>query len=177
MNENFQLSSHSPYKWYLCIFLLLLLVGCTPELANDAEITPVTAVPTETDATLCAIGQDHALDLDIRLDALVRVHERFGNCDTDIDLLLSGIYQELGNSLIAGGDSDSGEDALRLALFYNPDSVQLQEQIAVIEMVSGDAGQDTVCEQETELGDYQATEGEFATLTDNGFEISMVFLI
>lgn len=154
------------------IILSILLAGCTPQLANNAEITPVTSIPTETDAVLCATGQDNSLDLSIRLDALVTVHEHSGNCEIDIDHLLSELYQELGNSLIAGGDNDSALDAFNLALLHNPDNLQVQELLQAIQTVSYNTVSETVCEQDGELADYQATEREFATLRDSGLEIN-----
>lgn len=159
---------------HLYILILLVISACTPELPNASDITPVTAIPTVADGALCAIGQDNSLDWDIRLDALIQVHERFGECDTNIDLLLYNAYSALGQLMEAGGDSQAAITFYENALFYYPEGFQAQNRLDEIQGFEVTEAV-TVCEDEgttEDLPDYQATDSHFAILDEAGFQIN-----
>ena len=155
------------------ILILLVMSACTPELPNASDITPVTAVPTESDESLCAIGLDANLAWDTRLDALTQVHERFGNCEPDIDILLYNTYLQLGNLMEGGGDAEAATSAYENALFYYPDGVQAQNRLHVIQGIEV-TEESPLCEDGTtaeDLPEFQAIDSPFAELSETGFQI------
>lgn len=159
---------------HIYILLLLFITACTPDLPNASDITPVTAIPTVADGALCAIGQDNSLEWDVRLDALIQVHDRFGDCSTDIDLLLYNSYSELGQLMEGGGDSQAAITSYENALFYYPEGFQAQNRLNELQGIEV-TEELTVCEDETTAGDlqdYQSTDSDFAELSDSGFQIN-----
>lgn len=159
---------------YPYILILLLISACTPQLPNASDITPVTAIPAESDVILCAIGQDNSLEWDVRLDALIQVHERFGDCDTNIDLLLYNTYSALGQLMEAGGDSQAAITFYENALFYYPEGFQAQNRLNEIQEFEVTEAV-TVCGADIsgeDLPDYQTTDSDFAELSEAGFQIN-----
>lgn len=158
----------------ICIAVIFSLIACTPELQNPSHINPATAIPTVDHMTLCAIGQDNTVDLDIRLDALTTLHNRFTDCDTDIDLLLYITHVEFGDFMERAGDSTAAISAYNDALFYYPEGTQAQNRLNLLNTIEVtesvmSCGDDTSFD---ELQSYTPTENTFVQLNNNGFHIN-----
>ncbi|GAB5492041.1 MAG: hypothetical protein Phog2KO_22560 [Phototrophicaceae bacterium] len=154
--------------------ILLFLFACTPELPNASTINSVTAIPTTDDAVLCAIGQDNIVDWATRLEALRTLHDRFADCDTDIDLLLYMSYAELGNFMERAGDANAAISAYNNALFYYSEGTHAQNRLSLLQ--SREATEEaSVCENgETSepLPDYSPSNQPFMGLNDSHFQLN-----
>lgn len=156
------------------IFWLLFLSACTPPLPNAADITPVTAIPTVDDVTLCAIGQDVYASWDRRLSALETIHDRNRDCGTDSAILLYLRYVEFGVFMEDAGEAEAARDAYHTALFYYPDGQQAQERLEALTPLDVTEEIEGVCDDGTmaTLPDYHASDGHFASLNQQRFEIN-----
>ena len=162
------------YRVDYIVILFLTLVACTPQLQNSSDINPVTAVPTIDTSTLCTIGQDNTSDLDLRLTALNTLHERFADCDIDINLLLYLTYVEFGDFMERSGDLNAAVSAYNDALFFFPDGVQAQNRLDILRSLEV-TEQIFTCGDDSsnmELATYTPTENDFLQLNSNGFHLN-----
>ncbi|MEM9952558.1 MAG: hypothetical protein AAF846_13205 [Chloroflexota bacterium] len=146
----------------LIYLLVFMLVSCTPELVNPAEISPVTAIPTETDTTLCAIGQDETQTWNVRLEALTTLANRQSICDLPADVLLYMTYLDYGQALEAENEIEDAIEAYQQALSYFAEGLLAQARLDALqspEVTETIYTCDT--EQDSELADYQASDANF----------------
>lgn len=156
------------------IAVIFSLIACTPELQNASHINPATAIPTVDDITLCAIGLDNTVDLDLRLNALNTLHDRFTDCGTNIDLLLYMAYVEFGDFMERAGDSTAAISAYNDALFYYPEGTQAQNRLDLLNTIEVTepiitCGDDTSFDV---LQSYTPADNTFVQLNSNGFQLN-----
>jgi len=154
------------------VWVLIFCVGCSPTLPNAAEIAPITAIPTQDNVTLCILGQDASASWTTRLEALQTVHERQGQCDTNIDLLLYLAYVQFGDFMAAAGDATIAQTAYEQALFYVPDGDIAQTRLATLTQAEVTEAVPT-CDNGTtsDLAAYTPRENAFAILRQDTFRI------
>ncbi|MGB7341004.1 MAG: hypothetical protein WBC91_19065 [Phototrophicaceae bacterium] len=159
----------------ICWFgFIIVCLGCTPDLPNAANITPVTAIPTPSNPDLCAMGQDETQSWQTRLDSLTMIHDRAGQCEADIDLLLYVAYVNYGQVLEDDGTQSQAIEAYRSALQYFPDGTNARARLQRLESPNLSPTIER-CDTSTpsgELDDYVPTDGSFVTFGRAGFQLN-----
>ncbi|MEO1286678.1 MAG: hypothetical protein AAFV93_02845, partial [Chloroflexota bacterium] len=149
----------------LIYLLVFMLVSCTPELANPAEISPVTAIPTETDTSLCAIGQDETQTWNARLEALTTLANRQSICDLPADVLLYMAYLDYGQALEAENEIEDAIEAYQQALSYFAEGLLAQARLDALQSPEATETIYTCdTEQDGDLADYQASDASFVVV-------------
>ena len=159
------------------IFLLILLLACTPQLPNPAQVTSVTAVPTvDTDNldALCIAATLRYRDWQQSIDALKLLLEREQDCGGNIpvETQLYTAYLGYGTVLEADDRLDVAREVYEDALELNPDGEEVQARLSRLG-ADADTTETPPAECDVDdaddLPDYTPTDRDFVRLGSTDF--------